>query len=382
VTPPAPPSNSAPAPRTRLLYVISDLAGGGAERTVSYQLAGIDRSRYEVGLCLWRDRRVNPVPDDVPVWIVEKHRPWHIPGAIVRTRRLIRRWRPDVVFSHMRFVSVLTGAAMLGLRRRPVWAGCFQNTCETDITEAEKRLYGRIFRSMDLAVGVSDGVCGSVSRAFGIPEERLFRLYNAVDPTRLGALRARPFGDRDPAGGTRRIITMGRLAKQKDHETLLESLARVLRDHDCRLQILGEGPLRPRLTHQAEALGIASRVDFLGYVDSPYALLAGADLYVTTSRWEGHPNALLEAMALGLPCVATDCPFGPSETIEHGRDGLLVPVGNPAAVAGAVARLLDDPEAARAMGREAARKIRERFSLGAHLAGLEELLGTLAARAA
>src|SRR6056297_1958268 len=90
--------------RLRVLFVISDLSGGGAERVVSTYLHHLDRARFEPGLCLWRDVRKYPVPEDVPVWIINKMKPWHSPRTIINMARLIRKWRPDVVFSHLRFV--------------------------------------------------------------------------------------------------------------------------------------------------------------------------------------------------------------------------------------------------------------------------------------
>jgi len=124
---------------------------------------------------------------------------------------------------------------------------------------------------------------------------------------------------------------------------LIRAFARVRAHKDCRLVILGEGRLRPELEELAQNLGIADRVAFPGFVNNPYAYMARASLFVLSSAWEGSPNVLTEAVALGRPVVATDCPSGPRELLQDGRYGPLVPVGDADKLAEAMLETLQHP---------------------------------------
>ena len=128
-------------------------------------------------------------------------------------------------------------------------------------------------------------------------------------------------------------------------------------------------------------LGLTAHVHLAGFVDNPYAWMAASDLFALTSDYEGLPNALIEAQGLGLPAVSTDCPFGPNEIIEPGVTGLLVPPGDVAALADAMAQLLADPERRRALGAAARRRARALYGIENLLPSLHELLEEAAGRA-
>jgi len=136
---------------------------------------------------------------------------------------------------------------------------------------------------------------------------------------------------------------MGRLTRQKDFPTLIRAFAVVRSQSSCRLMILGEGQDRSKLKRLTEVLGIQDDVDFPGFVANPYRFLSRAKLFVLSSVWEGSPNALSEAMALGVPVVATDCPSGPREILQGGLYGPLVPMGDVDALAEAMRATLANP---------------------------------------
>jgi glycosyltransferase involved in cell wall biosynthesis len=114
-------------------------------------------------------------------------------------------------------------------------------------------------------------------------------------------------------------------------------------ERDARLVILGEGRLGPELKALAAELGVGDSVDLAGFKDNPYAFMARASVFVLSSRWEGSPNVLTEALALGTPVVATDCPSGPREILRHGEVAPLVPMGDATTMAEAIRRVLDNP---------------------------------------
>jgi glycosyltransferase involved in cell wall biosynthesis len=167
---------------------------------------------------------------------------------------------------------------------------------------------------------------------------------------------------------TRRVIVaVGRLAPQKGYDTLLRAYASVAAVHaSWHLVILGEGPLRGELTLLAESLGIADRVELRGWVPEPGEVLAAADVFVMASLYEGFPNALLEAMACGLPVISTHS-LAAEEIITDGDDGLLTPVGDAAALAAAMTRLIEDEPLRERLGRKAV-AVAERYSLTAVVA--------------
>ncbi len=137
------------------------------------------------------------------------------------------------------------------------------------------------------------------------------------------------------------ILGIGRLAPQKDFLTLLQAFARLRSRRPCRLVILGEGKQRRLLESKAREWGIDEHVSLPGFVENPFAYLARADLFVLSSAWEGSPNVLIEALALGVPAVAADCGSGPREILQNGRYGPLVPVGDAKAMAKAMEETLE-----------------------------------------
>jgi glycosyltransferase involved in cell wall biosynthesis len=203
----------------------------------------------------------------------------------------------------------------------------------------------RFYRWADAIVAVSTGVAEDVRIMADLPPERVVVVPNPVVSARLHAM-AQAVPDHPwfaGSGGGPLIIGMGRLTEQKDFPTLIRAFARVRRSRPCRLMILGRGRLLHDLEQLATELGVRNDVAFAGFVDNPYPWLVRAQLFVLSSAWEGSPNALTEALALGVPVVATDCPSGPREILQGGRYGPLVPVGDERALAAAIAAVLDGP---------------------------------------
>jgi glycosyltransferase involved in cell wall biosynthesis len=148
-----------------------------------------------------------------------------------------------------------------------------------------------------------------------------------------------------PRGATRTILGLGRLSQQKGFDLLIRAFAMLAADFPgWEIQIAGAGPERDTLLRLARSLGIGDRVKLIGVVRDTAAALEACDLFVLPSRYEGFPNALSEAMSVGLPVISFDCPSGPSELIRHDVDGLLVPPRDIVALAGALRRLMADPE--------------------------------------
>lgn len=189
---------------------------------------------------------------------------------------------------------------------------------------------------------------------------------NAVAPP-VAAIR--PPGQR-PA----RIVGMGRLSPEKGFDVLVRAFARIAPWYpDWTLQILGTGPQRGPLEDLADSLGVHDNVCWAGWVDQPESALLESGVFVLPSRYEGFPNALLEAMACGLPCVASNCDSGPAEIIRDGVDGRLVPPEDVDALADALRQLVSDEAQRARLGRRAV-EVTSRFSREAYFARWEEVL--------
>jgi glycosyltransferase involved in cell wall biosynthesis len=190
------------------------------------------------------------------------------------------------------------------------------------------------------------------------------------------------FPARKPAGRVRRFITVANLRAEKNHETLFAAAAALLRVYpDLEFQIAGDGPRRRELEQLARDRGL-SRVTFLGHREDVAALLASADAFVLPSRSEAFPNGAIEAMAAGLPVVASAV-GGLLDLIQDGRTGLLVPVGDPEALGAALRSLIESPQRAAAIGRAARAEVQQRYSFDRMVSSFEQLyLSELRASAA
>jgi glycosyltransferase involved in cell wall biosynthesis len=263
----------------------------------------------------------------------------------------LRRTRPRAL------LSCADGANVVALWARRL-AGCgtrvliSTHTALSHDAMASPHLRRRVLPSIvkhvygwaDAAVAVSAGVADDLARTARLPRDHIHVIHNPVDVAAL-AVRARERADHPwfRAGAPPVIVSAGRLTAQKDFPTLLRAYVRLRRVKQARLLILGEGEERTALEGLARELGLVDDVALPGFVSNPYPYMASAALFALSSAWEGFGNVLIEALALGTPVVATDCPFGPSEILQGGCLGRLVPVGDVEALADAMAASLAAP---------------------------------------
>jgi glycosyltransferase involved in cell wall biosynthesis len=214
-----------------------------------------------------------------------------------------------------------------------------------------------------------------VHAVYDVPLDKIVTIGNPVDGDWIER--------RAAAGGVEgfslfptNILAVGRLDPVKGFDMLLDAMGRI-EDTDCHLHIIGDGGERGALERRAVGLGIADRVTFHGFKKNPYPYMRAADLFVLSSRYEGFPNVVMEALALGCPVVAFDCPGGTAELIEHGSNGFLVPAGDVGALAREIAR-----GGYRDLDRGAIEKAaRERHAISAIVERYEELFDGGARRA-
>jgi glycosyltransferase involved in cell wall biosynthesis len=201
-----------------------------------------------------------------------------------------------------------------------------------------------VYPRADAIVGVSDGVVRDLASLTGIPAGRMRTIYNpVVTPELLAQAQAPAPHPWLEDGGPPVVLGVGRLVPQKGFATLLEAVARLRRERRLRLLVLGEGRHRRALERQARRLGLGADFALPGFAPNPFAYMARAAVFVLPSFYEGLPGVLIQALACGCPVVSTDCPDGPREILADGAYGPLLPVGDAAALAAAIARVLDHP---------------------------------------
>jgi len=350
----------------RLTLVIASLGAGGAERVMSLLASGWAARGWDVTVLTLAsasgdfyalDARVKRVRLDLAA---ASRNP--LEGLRRNARRLsalrqaIRASRPEAVISFVDQMNVLT---LFGTRGLGVPVIVSERVApEHHQIGGAWRLLRRLAYPRASALVVQSKAARRWAEAL-VPAARVHAIPNPVEvpPEMRGAALSRDGKKRDSGGQGREgrtVIAMGRLARQKGFDMLLDAFARVAPRHpEWRLAIIGEGEEREGLSARAEALGIADRLDLPGRLAQPFGALAKADVFVLSSRHEGFPNALLEAMALGLPAVSFDCPNGPGEIITDGTDGVLVEPENTGALAAALERLMTDGAERERLGRSA-----------------------------
>ncbi|MBK5930314.1 hypothetical protein CCR82_07205 [Halochromatium salexigens] len=219
-----------------------------------------------------------------------------------------------------------------------------------------------LYRQVDLLIGISSGVSAALTRMLNQGprwrrhQPRIETILNPVDAEAIARLAGEPVSHpwlKQKIGPV--IVSVGRLVRAKQFSLLLRAFALLPPAMNARLMICGGGGQHERLLALAARLGIADRIELLGYQSNPFRYVAAADLFVCSSVFEGANNALLEALTLGTPCVSTDCPSGPREILNDGRLGPLVPVDDPVALAEAMRSVLEAPLPAERLRAGAAR---------------------------
>jgi GalNAc-alpha-(1->4)-GalNAc-alpha-(1->3)-diNAcBac-PP-undecaprenol alpha-1,4-N-acetyl-D-galactosaminyltransferase len=347
--------------------VISSLSAGGAERVfVELACAWAESNRFKpIALTLSDhtsdfyalNKRVQRIP--LALLFPSTNLIGALRGNMARVRALRRALRAadaDVIVAFGDTINVLALLSAFGLGL-PVIACEHIDPAQHSVGRVwgwlRRRLYPRAAAVTVLTEAIGEYLAGA------IPELNVKVMPNPI-PAELAA---RPVRVGVVAAGRPRMVAMGRLGLQKGFDMLIESFARVANQHsEWDLWIWGEGELRVSLENQIALLGLEARVFMPGRTSTPWDELEKAELVVLSSRFEGLPMVMLEAMALGRAVVAFDCPSGPRELSREGRDAVLVPKNDVGALAGAMGRLMIDEGERRRMG-QAALSVRERYSL-------------------
>jgi glycosyltransferase involved in cell wall biosynthesis len=362
-------------PNPKIAMFLPNLDGGGAQRVFTYLARGLADHGYRVDMLLVSAR--GPYMTDLPQTVrVVPLRTRRAMASVPSLVRYLRAERPSCLLAaldHTNIAAIL--AARLAGASTPIIASVHVAHSRTHALGKSLRqrvVWFAIRRCYPLAqavVAVSNGIAQDLIATTRVPERLIRVVYNPVLMPEFAQLAQElPNHPWFTAGGPKVIVAVGGLLPAKDHHTLIRAFALLRRECNARLVILGEGPLRLELEALVRSLGVAKDVDLPGFTRNPFAYLSHASVFALSSAWEALPTVLIEALATGIPIVATDCPYGPSEILDHGRYGQLVPVGDIQAMAEGMRASLNSLRCQRPLS------VLQPFTLGAAVAQYEKIV--------
>ncbi len=338
-----------PVPSTIAVFIPS-LRGGGVERNMLNLTRGMADAGYAVDLVLVSAEGpfLKMVDERVRVVDLKSAR---VISALPKLIRYLKDARPEALLSGMGHANIIAVIA-----RRLAGAHCrlvvsehtmisvFAGVAGTPLTKTIPVLSRWFYPRADGVVAVSEDVGRDLRKASGLPGDLITVIPNpVVTPDLVEELARRANHHFFDAGSPPVILGVGRLSPEKGFDVLIRAFGLLLETTDARLLIVGEGEERPGLEALAAELQLSDKVELPGFVDSVPSYISQAAVVVMPSRIEGFGNALVEAMAGGIPVVATDCPGGPSDILDQGKYGPLVPSDDPGALAAGIEKAMGDP---------------------------------------
>ena len=350
----------------RVCFLIYNMSFGGAERTVAYLSNYGANNGFAVDVAIIGgqniynlDKKINLINLGDNLNTQKRHKTiigkvFGVLNSTIKVKKNLKKYirenNPDVIFcmssTVVKYIPRNCGSKIIGTERsNPAWI------------KTRKKIQQR-----EKAYNRCDAFVFQTKRAQEYYEKHISVPIQIVIPNAIGNELCYKV-DNENKILQKKISAIGTLRAQKDYPTMLEAFAKVLDKHkDYSLEIFGDGVDKQMLQNKAKELNIAENVRFMGDDLEAIKKISNSACYVMSSISEGMPNALMEAMAIGLPCVSTDCNNGPAELIENEKNGLLVPVQNPEALAEAICKMIEDRKFALACGKEAS-KIKETNSI-------------------
>jgi glycosyltransferase involved in cell wall biosynthesis len=342
------------ARKLHILFFTSKLGGGGAEKHMLRLVNHLDRDQFRVSLAVVKPRgEFEPaVASDVKRHYLNRSSKGSSTIGMLRSirplRRVIEQERPDVVFSVIDLANIANVLAARGIAAPPKVILGVQTPPSIaygeswhPVSKLILRLMPKLYPRADRIVALSKGVAADLVSLSSGTDDRISVIYNAgVEADLLEKLHEKLGADELPS--SRLLVACGRLKALKGFDYLIEALAEVRKTVPATLWIVGEGEERAALEKKAQRLGLQDCVRLLGFQNNPFKYMAAADVFVLSSLFEGFGNVIVEAMACGVPVVATACPYGPQEIISDGQNGILVPPADAPALAAGILRVLND----------------------------------------
>lgn len=341
----------------KIMFVIPSLREGGAERVITRLSAGIAELGYDVHILeFFRPGSGYEIDPNVHLLSIFQNEEAYNSVSFFKKNALMRKAittvEPDVIIPFLEYVCQKTQLALLGTKY-------FNKVVVTlRVTPTIGNLAHKIRRFLSILFSRACIAQTESQKRFlnGILQKKTYVIANPVDQIDI------PFSE--PPGQIT-FISAGRLVPQKNYPMMIKAFAQVAQERDVYLQIYGAGKMEGELKRIIENLGISSRALLMGYSNNIIDDYRKANIFLLTSNWEGMPNSLMEAMALGMPCIATDCPTGPAELIKNEENGLLIPINNEKSLVCAMLKLVDCTSLRSSYGQAARSSIMSEYSRSA-----------------
>ncbi|MCT2347455.1 glycosyltransferase [Niallia taxi] len=333
--------------KKKIAIFLPSLSGGGAEKMMVNIAKGFSENGIHVDLVLGNAKGpyMSMVPKEVSIVDLKSTR---LLLSLSKLARYLKNEKPQSLLVTLESSSVIALLAKIMSRVSTKLVVRIPNNMSQQMKNAKNakhkiilRLATILYKKADGIIAISEGVAKDTAKVTGIPIEKIEVIYNPVVTDELIIKSMEQVNHTWFNSEVPTIIGVGRLSKQKDFPILIEAFSKVIQKRDARLVIIGEGEEQESLNKLVKDLEITKFVDFIGFVDNPYKFMEKSSLFVLSSAWEGFGNVIVEAMACGTPIVSTDCKSGPSEILDNGNFGKLVPVGDSERMASAIIESLE-----------------------------------------
>ncbi len=339
----------------RLLFINSCLTSGGSERVMALLANEFAQRDYDVTMVLLREKKDTYIINE-KIKLIRFHytldfKPYIIIKRLYMLHKELKNPQYDLAISFMYDINIVSLLCKLG-SNIPILI--------SERADPNSRFHGRLYKAFENKLYLT-------SKYLILQTERV-KTYYSKELQAKSIVIPNPISDNLPeeyhGEREKKIVAVGRITEQKNFSLLIEAFSKVYSYHpDYYLEIYGDGPLRKKLETQSKQLGLHNSIFFKGYVKDILNEIKTASMYVSSSNFEGISNAMLEAMALGIPTICTDCPVGGAAMIiQNEKNGLLIPTKNKPALINAMNRIIEEPSLAKKIG-ENASKIKELYSI-------------------
>lgn len=332
--------------KERIAFFLPSLSGGGAEKVSVNLLKAM--VKHDLTLDLVLGTKQGPYLAQVPAAVniidlgVER-----VFKAVIPLAYYLQKYQPHSLLSHLGHANIMAILAtkIVGSKTKLVLVE--HNTLSASNSQLWRAklvpwFMEKLYPSADSIVGVSQGVSQDLETELGLKPGLVKTIYNpAIDRELIAKSKEKVNHPWLQSSNIPVFLAVGRLTAQKDFSTLIQAFALVRKKRSAKLIILGKGELQAELQQLANSLGLEKDIELPGFVANPYAYMSKATAFVLSSRWEGLPTVLIEAMACGCPVISTDCPSGPREILADGLYGSLVPVNNVTKLSEAMLEILE-----------------------------------------
>ncbi|MGI6317359.1 MAG: glycosyltransferase [Dethiobacteria bacterium] len=356
--------------RLKVLFVIENISVGGAERVFVNLLNNINNIIFDPVLVIinrgWHGNTYK-TPKGVRLINLDTKKT----KALIPLARTIKKEKPDVVFSNLAPINILCLMSKLLLRNNQTRYIIRETTIRSiSISETKSNplirfLYTQLVRIFypyaDSIVALSNGSKEDLIANYGIDAEKIEVIYNPIDTVNIVSNSMEKVNDFPKWDSKFNLISVGSLVKSKGYEYLIGAMKELItnRCQNIRLIILGTGPLENQLKELVTQYNLNNYIKFLGFRENPFKYMRKCDAFILPALWEGFGNVITEAMACELPVISTSCESGPKEIIEHSETGILVEPKNIGALVTAIQTLMDNPDYANTLAKNALRRVKD-----------------------